>query len=190
MGLFSSGKPAEEPSATPTQPGSNQPGPGQPQKKVTPTPSRKAAEAARRQRLNPTLSPKEAKRRDRAAAEAERRKQYTAYDSTPQRQLMRDVVDSRFNLAEFAMPILLGVLAVSLVPSAASWITAGLYITWGYLAAMVVDAGLMWRSYKRLAAERLPGVALKGMLFYGFNRQMSFRRWRSPAPRVKRGEQV
>lgn len=187
MGLFTSGKPAEEPS-TPTQTEASHP--GQPQKKAVPTPTRKAAEAARRERLNPTLSPKEAKRRDRAAAEAERRKQYTSQDATPQRLLMRDLVDSRFNLAEFAMPILLGVLALSLVPAAYQWITIGMYITWGYLGAMAVDLGLMWRTYKRLAAERLPGVPLKGMLFYGFNRQMSFRRWRTPAPRVKRGEQV
>ena len=56
------------------------------------------------------------------------------------------------------------------------------------IAVMVADVVLMWRSYKRLLAERHPGTPLRGLLMYGFNRQMTFRRWRRPAPRIKRGE--
>jgi len=181
VALFKSSKPAEPEPPAPT------PGPAG-SKKAVPTPTRREAEAARRERLNPTLSPKEAKRRAREADQSQRQKAFSALEASAPRQLMRDLVDSRINLGEFAMPILLALLAATLFPGMAGFVDIMLYLSWGYIAAMVLDSWLMWRSYKRLAAERLPHEPLKGMLTYGFNRQLSIRRWRQPPPRVKRGE--
>ena len=157
-------------------------------KKSAPTPTRREAEAARRARLNPQLSPKEARRRERQAQYAVRDKQFAAVEASPARTLMRDHVDARFNPAEFAMPILLGIMAATLIPALLPYIQWFLYASWAYIAVMVADVVLMWRSYKRLLAERHPGTPLRGLLMYGFNRQMTFRRWRRPAPRIKRGE--
>lgn len=184
MGLFKSSTPKPQ---QPVVPETTEPGTG-PQRKSAPTPTRRAAEAARRERLNPTLSPKEAKARERAARMAQRERSFQAMESSAERQLMRDVVDSRFNAGEFAMPILLAVLATTFLPNATAWVTWALYFTWGYFALILADTWFMWRKFKRLAAQR--GVPTKGMGFYGFNRTLSFRRWRQPAPRIKRGEQV
>lgn len=180
MALFKKSEPVEEP----------QPAPGA--KKAVPTPSRREAEAARRQRLNPQLSPKEARRRERATQAKARERALAAQDAEPSRVLMRNFVDSRFNLAEFAMPVLFSLLlvtmALSMVPSLLGFSEWFLFVSWGYIALMMLDTWLMWRRYKVLLAERHPGTPLQGLLSYGFNRQFTFRRWRRPAPQVKRGE--
>lgn len=182
MALFKKSEPTPaEPAPTPV-PRTSQ------DKKNAPTPSRRNAEAARRQRLNPSLSPKEAKRRDREATYSARQRDMARQEETPGRTLMRDLVDSRFNPAEIAMPVLLAVMALAFIPQLTPYIQWLLYATWAFIALIVLDAALLWRRFKQLAAQRIPGTPLKGLLFYGFNRQMSFRRWRQPPPRIKRGE--
>lgn len=163
---------------------------GGPAKKSVPTPSRREAEAARRQRLNPSLSPKEAKRRQREAEYARRRKVMEQHEAKPARQLVRDVVDSRWNLGEFALPILLTLMVATFFPAFVQFLDLFLFLSWGYILAMVVDGWLMWRRAKALLAERLPGEPTKGLLMLGFNRQLSLRRWRQPPPRIQRGEPV
>ncbi|HHU39072.1 MAG TPA: DUF3043 domain-containing protein [Propionibacterium sp.] len=180
MALFK--KPAE-PEPTP-QPEAHRPD----GRKAAPTPTRREAEAARRARLNPQLSPKEARKRERAAQYAARDRQMAVQEASPGRVLMRDHVDARINPAEFAMPILLGVMALTLVPALLPYIQWLLYATWAYIAVMILDTVLMWRGFKKLVAQRHPDTPLRGLLMYGFNRQMTFRRWRRPPPRVKRGE--
>ncbi|MDO5533607.1 MAG: DUF3043 domain-containing protein [Propionibacteriaceae bacterium] len=179
MALF---KKSDEPAPMPEP--THQPG----AKKAAPTPTRREAEAARRQRLNPQLSPKEAKARARQAQYAARDRQLAEQEATPARTLMRKHVDARFNPAEFAMPVLLAIMAATLIPAMLPHIQWLLYVSWAYIALMIVDLILMWRSYKRILGERYPGTPLRGLLMYGFNRQMTFRRWRRPAPLVKRGD--
>ncbi|MFT3877224.1 MAG: DUF3043 domain-containing protein [Propioniciclava sp.] len=184
MALFKKSEPVEEP-----QPTASQSTPGA--KKAVPTPSRREAEAARRARLNPQLSPKEARRREREAQARAREKALTAQDAEPARVLLRDFVDSRFNLAEFAMPVLFALLlvtmAMSMVPGLVEMSQWFLFVSWGYIGLMMLDTFVMWRKYKVVLADRYPGTPLQGLLSYGFNRQFTFRRWRRPAPRVKRG---
>jgi hypothetical protein len=36
-------------------------------------------------------------------------------------------------------------------------------------------------------AERLPGAPTRGLMMYGINRAIQIRRFRMPAPRIKRG---
>ena len=184
MALFKSNAPEPQQPAQPEV----DPSARGPQKKAAPTPSRKAAEAARRERLNPTLSPKQARVRQRATQTANRDRAFQDLEGSPQRQLMRDVVDSRFNIAEFAMPILLVIMASMFLPNAEAWISWGLYLTWAYFALIIFDAFLVWRKFKGLATQR--GLPTKGMAFYGFNRTLSFRRWRQPSPRLKRGDPI
>ena len=50
-------------------------------------------------------------------------------------------------------------------------------------------AGALW-SASSVAAERLPGQPLKGMLGYMINRSINLRRLRLPAPRVKPGDEI
>jgi len=184
VGLFKSFKNSTP--VTPEPPAS----PGQAARKDRPTPSRREAEAARMARLHPELDPKKAKQINREATDQRRRAQMTAVDNLPERALMRDVVDSRFNVGEIALPLMLVVLLLVMIPALRTIADMSLYFMWGILALIITDIMLMWTRYKRLAAERIPGRPLKGMMFYGWNRQMSIRRWRIPAPRVKRGDKI
>jgi hypothetical protein len=159
-----------------------------PVRKDRPTPTRREAEAARMARLHPELDPKKAKQLNREASAQQRRTQLTAVDHLPERQLMRDVVDSRFNVGEFALPAMLLILLVAFIPALQGWAEVSLYLMWAVIALIAGDLVLMWRKYRRLAEQRIPDRPRRGILFYGWNRQMSFRRWRTPAPRVERGQ--
>lgn len=161
-----------------------------PQRKDRPTPSRKEAEAARMARLHPELDPKRAKAMNRDAEARQRQQQLSAVENLPERALMRDLVDSRFNVGEVALPLMLLILIVVMVPQLSGYADVTLYLMWGVVVLLVADLVLMWTKYKRLAKERLSDRRVKGMLFYGWNRQMSFRRWRTPPPRVKRGQAI
>ncbi|MFT3862083.1 DUF3043 domain-containing protein [Micropruina sp.] len=187
MGLFSPNKNKEsapEQAAPVQQVGTPSGG------KSAPTPRRKDAEAARRQRVNPQLSPKEAKQRARQDAAAERRKAAEALDNTPGKKLMRSWIDTRFNPAEWAMPILMTLLVLTLVvtPVMPAIVEPVTYATWAFMGLIVVDIVLMWRGFKKLAAQRIPNEPLKGLLYYGFNRALSLRRMRIPRPVLKRGD--
>lgn len=159
-------------------------------KKAVPTPTRREAEAARRARLNPQLSPKEARRRERSERDKARQKSLDTQEAQPSRALLRDFVDSRFNVGEFGLPVLFGLLLLTMLPVFQVYVTWFVYLTWGYMAIMILDSWLVWRRFKVLLAERLPGTPLQGLFMYGFNRQFTFRRWRRPAPRVKRGDKI
>ncbi|MFT4295413.1 MAG: DUF3043 domain-containing protein [Micropruina sp.] len=189
MGLFSPNKdkaaaaqPVPAPEAATTAP----------KAKSVPTPKRRDAEAARRQRLNPQLSPKEARKRAREDAAADRRKRMEQLDGTPGKVLMRNWVDSRFNLAEWSMPILMALLLVVLVvsPMYPAMVEPATYATWAFMLLIVVDIVRMWRGFKKLAAQRIPKEPLKGLLYYGFNRSLSLRRIRIPRPVVNRGDKL
>lgn len=187
MGLFSpykNSEPTPDPVTPPASPGAKPAG------KERATPTRREAEQARRQRLNPQLTKKEARLKARTQREVETRKRTAGFDNVPARALMRDHVDARFNVAEWSMPTLMVLLALSLIvsPMMPMLVEPTLYATWAFMALVVVDIFVLWRQFKKLAAERIPNEPLKGMLYYGFNRALSLRRFRLPLPRVKRGD--
>lgn len=163
-----------------------------PARKDAPTPTRKEAEQARRERLHPTLSPKQARARERQQRVEQRESSQRTMEAQPGKVLMRDWVDSRRGLAQFSMPVLMLMLMLSLlVTSFGTLLTAIMsYATWVVMAAIAFDLVVMWRGYKKLHAERLPKEPLKGLLSYGINRSINLRRLRLPKPRVKRGDQI
>jgi hypothetical protein len=187
MALFHTKK-APEPAPAP-QP-EPEPAAKGPQKKAAPTPTRRQAEAARMARLNPTLSKKEARRRNNEENRKRRMEAMEAAHSTPEKQLMRNMVDSRWNLGEFLLPAMMVFLALSFLQGMwGGMTTLALVMMYGYLALVLVDLFLLWRKYKSLIAERHPGTELKGkgVLMYGLNRSIQMRRMRMPKPVVPRG---
>lgn len=175
--------PAPEPveSATPSK---------GPRRKDGPTPTRRQAEAARMARLNPHLSKKEARQRNAAANRTRRMAAVEQRDGTPERQLMRNLVDSRLSPGEFLLPAMMVFLALSFMQQ--QWAGASLVsltLMYGYILFVLLDLFLLWRRYKRLAAQRLPRVELKGkgVMMFGFNRTIQMRRLRMPRPTVERG---
>jgi hypothetical protein len=158
-------------------------------KKDRPTPTRKEAEAARRQRMNTTLSKKQSRAAASRQSRSERMKTISAREAVPEKVLMRDYIDARFNLGEFLLPSVVVILAVTLLgsywPAVTLIATLAMYL---FIIAVFVDGYLMWRGFKKVLAKRLPKASPKGLLMYGMTRSTQIRRFRSPAPRIKRGE--
>jgi hypothetical protein len=158
-------------------------------KKDRPTPTRKEAEAARRQRMNRTLSKKQSRAAASRQSRSERMKTISAREAVPEKVLMRDYIDARFNLGEFLLPSVVVILAVTLLgsywPAVTLIATLAMYL---FIIGVFVDGYLMWRGFKKVLAKRLPKASPKGLLLYGMTRSTQIRRFRSPAPRIKRGE--
>lgn len=162
---------------------------GGPAKKDRPTPTRREAELARRQRLGRNLNSKEARREAARRARAERVRLMNEREATPEKLLLRDYIDSRFNIGEFVLPALVVILALTFLNTVFPFVT---YITtvlmYVFLLVAVIDVFLMWRGFKKVLAQRLPRASTRGLLMYGMNRCIQIRRFRIPPPRVKRGE--
>lgn len=188
MGLFRSKKATAEveaPAPTPEE----QPVRGT-VPKGRPTPTRKQAEAERRARLTPTMNKKEARKRSSQQARAERLKNMSARDNTPEKILLRDYVDSRFNVGEFLLPSLVVILALTFLNSIWPAVTLiSTVVMYGFIALVILDGFLMWRGFKKVLQQRLPGTPTRGLLMYGMNRSIQIRRFRMPSARVKRGEE-
>lgn len=186
MALFRRSSEGTEP--TPTAP-APAPAPTPGAKKDRPTPTRREAEAARRERVNRTLSPKEARRMASQQNRAQRLRTLSAREAAPEKALMRDYVDTRFSLGEFLLPSLVVILALSFLtavyPTVSAITTILMYV---FILAVLADCYFLWRGFKRVLADRLPGAPTRGLMMYGVNRSIQIRRFRMPAPRLKRGD--
>ncbi len=183
MALFRHNNEPTEPEAAPVVEGATG------VKKARPTPTRKEAEAARRQRVTQTYSKKESRAYAQKQARANRVKAINAREGVPEKALIRDYVDSRFNLGEFLLPSVVVILAVTVLGqywrSVGAIATIAMYV---FILAVIVDNFFMWRGFKRVLAARMPKASPKGLLTYGMTRGTQLRRFRMPAPRIKRGE--
>ena len=170
--------------------------------KNRPTPSRREQEAARKRPLVPT-DRKAAAGQSRDANRLARAKQRAAMlsgdesalparDKGPVKRYIRDVVDSRWNVGEFMLPVMVLVLALTfvgpLVPSIASWTTLVIFaLVYGLVAVGVLDAFLMWRRTKAKVIARFGQAPPRGSAMYAVMRAFQMRRSRLPRPQVARG---
>lgn len=182
-----------EPEPEPTRPGS----------KGRPTRSRKEAEAARRRPLVVT-DRKESRRLDRERSQRDRmnaqqalmtgdEKNMPAQHRGPERRLVRDVVDSRRNLAEVFFPIALVFMLVALVmplffPELYMVMSTGMIIVlWGGILACVLDSVFLRKRLRKELTAAFGDVE-RGLVGYGIMRSIQIRRWRLPRPMIKHGE--
>jgi hypothetical protein len=167
--------------------------------KNRPTPKRKDQEAARRQPLV-VADRKQAKKLDRAKRNEQmyrtRQAMLTgdesglpARDKGPVRRYIRDHIDARWNLAEFMLPVMLIVLALSFLRTNEILFFVTI-LTYAILLTAIVDTLLMWRGLrKRLTAKFGEEAAkAKGNGMYAAMRAFQLRRSRMPRALVKRGE--
>lgn len=113
-------------------------------------------------------------------------------DQGPERRLVRDIVDSRRNIASFFLPVALLVVigANGAMPPAIRLVANML---WFALAAgVIVDSFLLSRRVKKVLTARFPNSPNKPRKHYWYAvfRSISMRRMRIPAPKVKLGEKV
>lgn len=163
----------------------------QPTRKNQPTMTRKQAEAARMERLHPNLSPKEQRKADREARSKAGMEALERIEASPERTLARDYLDARWTITEFMMPAMLVVMAgVMLTMSNVLLSSYIALLLWVLLLLSFINTFFMWRSFKKLLAERVPRANKRGLLMYMFNRALMIRRFRRPSPRINRGDPV
>lgn len=153
------------------------------------TPTRAEAEAARRDRIHPKLTPKELKKAERDADRVRRGRNLREFEERPERVLMRNYVDSRWTLTEFMWPFLVVMLVLSIVGSGVPQIVIGVTLSlWALLLAALANVWWFWRGFKRELRVRYPSAKYNGLLWAMASRMMAMRRVRTPGPMIQRGQ--
>lgn len=173
------------------------PEPKGPGAKGHPTPTRKEAEAARRQRARAPMDKKAAQkllRERRAESNAKMRegmrrgdeRYLPARDQGPVKRFIRDFVDARLSIAEFLLPLLVIVMVMQYSGNK-EMVAFGSNLM--SVTLLVVLAGTMWMVFrlKRALREKFPEENLKGTTFYTLMRTIQLRWLRLPKPKVKIG---
>jgi len=190
---------------SPSEPAPVAPDPTPHTGKGRPTPSRKEAEAQRKQTLKVPADPKAAKKAARARAAEERNasraalmagdeKALPARDAGPVKRYVRDYIDGRWAAAELFMPLAVIVLVVGFLPLESwgvgnaqglvsmIWLMVTLFI--------IVDTTVLLMRMTRQLKARWPDPAdRKGAVFYALMRVLQLRRLRLPPPKVRRNGQ-
>jgi hypothetical protein len=179
--------------------------------KGRPTPKRSAAEANRyrtltgsttsgRGRPAATDTRRKLTPEEKAKARGDRTRQMQAMrrgedwalgprDRGPAKKLARDYVDAHRRPMEFYMYALI-VLVIALFAgrsnsALASYMQIFLLVIIGVIA---VDAYFLRRSIVNVVHERLPGESTRGLALYSIMRALQLRRFRTPSPRLKPGD--
>jgi hypothetical protein len=166
--------------------------------KGRPTPKRSEAQTQRRSVANTPLTRKEAakRQRDERRAQLERQRRalaggderyLPARDKGPVRKFARDFVDSRFNVAEFFLPMAVVILVLSMI-RVAELQSIALLLWLVVIVLIVLDSIVTGFRLKKRLAERFPDQNRRGAVAYALMRSLQMRRLRLPKPQVKRGE--
>jgi hypothetical protein len=180
--------------------------------KGKPTPKRSTAEANRYRTITgattsgrgrPTATDPKRKLtpEEKAKARQDRSKQMQAMrrgedwalgprDRGPAKRLARDYVDAHRRPMEYYMYALI-ILIIALFAGKSNS-ALGSYMQYFLLVIVViiaVDGLLLRRSVMRVVHERLPNESTRGLAFYAIMRGLQLRRFRTPAPRLKPGDE-
>ena len=180
--------------------------------KGRPTPKRSAAEANRyrtltgsttsgRGRPAATDTRRKLTPEEKSKAREDRNKQLQAMrrgedwalgprDRGPAKKLARDYVDSHRRPMEYYMYALI-VLIIALFAgrshsALANYMQIFLIVI---IVIIAVDGLLLRRSILKVVHERLPNESTRGLAFYAIMRGLQLRRFRTPAPRLKPGDE-
>ncbi len=169
--------------------------------KGRPTPSRKEAEAAARERARLPRDRKalarkqrelrgESSRKVRQAMRTGDEKNLPLRDQGPRKRFVRDFVDSRIGFSELLAPmlILIMVLGYGAAGSGGMALANSLWFT----TILLVTADILWLRFRlrRAVAERFPEEGVKGVTWYGVMRAINLRFLRMPKPQRKIGESL
>lgn len=168
--------------------------------KGRPTPSRREAEAAARERARAPRDRKEAARRQRAsrtessqqirqAMKTGDERYLPARDKGPVRRFVRDFVDVRMSFVELMLPLLIVImiLGYSGNPSAVRWSNVLLPTI---LLLVVIDLVLLRFRLRRELAKRFPDEPTRGTTFYAISRALQMKFMRLPKAQVKFGQDL
>jgi hypothetical protein len=165
--------------------------------KGRPTPTRKEAQAAARERARAATDKKASQkllrekrtasnRRMREGMKAGEEKFLPARDQGPVRRYVRDWVDSRISVAEFLLPLLILIMVLQSSGSKSMQsFSSGLWMA--TILLLLVDTIWIRFRLRRDLKARFPDGDLKGTTFYAFVRMLQLRFMRLPKPNVKLG---
>jgi hypothetical protein len=176
------------------------PADAKPEGKGRPTPTRREAEAAARARAKGAADKKSAARqeRQRRAEQTAKMRQgmktgderyLPARDRGKVRRFIRDRVDSRLSAAEFLLPLLIAIMALS-YSSNPTLMRYGQSLWLVTILLVTVDTLLLVFKIKRDLRQRFPDESHKGATFYAILRAMQLRFLRLPKPQVKLGQKL
>ncbi len=114
-------------------------------------------------------------------------------DKGPERAFVRDLVDSGRYLNTMVMPFALILLILLTIATRYPTVSPILSLTsMVIMLIFFIEAVILGRKAHRLVKEKFPNTTERGTSigFYAFGRASQPRRWRTPKPRVKVGDQV
>jgi hypothetical protein len=166
--------------------------------KGRPTPTRKEAEAARRERARAAVDKKAAQRLSRERRTSDQRKMREAMktgderylparDQGPVKRFVRDWVDSRLSFAEFLLPLLLVIMVLSYSGGGDSTRSFANGLWTATILLTVVDTIWMTFRLKRALRAKFPEEDLRGTTFYAVLRAVQMRWMRMPKAQVGLG---
>ncbi len=163
------------------------------------TPTRKEAEAARKQRVSSGSTRKDKSAHTRQARKNNRILQQQALagtgddrylpsrDQGPVKRYVRDYVDSHRTMGEFLLPVFFLVFAVLFV-GGDRYAAIGSYAWLAIIALMIADSIRIVRGVKSEISKRFGVAQTKGVAMYAVMRAWQMRRLRLPKPLVKAGD--
>jgi len=169
--------------------------------KGRPTPSRKEAEAAARERAkltrkNPKAAARSRQREQRSMSSRKMREAMKsgderflpARDKGPVRRFVRDLIDTRLTFGDFMLPVFLVILLLGsgLAGDDARIFANALMLP--LLLFAVVDMTMLRLRVRRQVRKRFPDESLKGLTLYAITRALNMRFLRLPKPQVKIGQ--
>ena len=111
-------------------------------------------------------------------------------DRGPAKKLARDYVDAHRRPMEFYMyALILLIIALFAGKSNTALSNYMQIFLLAIIAIIAVDGFLLNRSIKKVVHERLPNESTRGLAFYAIMRALQLRRFRTPAPRLKPGDE-
>ena len=170
--------------------------------KGRPTPKRSDAERQRKKRMSPPRNRKEATAIQRERARVEREKRMTAMksgderylparDKGPVRHFTRDFVDSRRNVGELLLPLLVLILVLSFVGNTQLWARNATATIWTLTIVLTaLDTVFLTFRLGRELKVRFPDTSTRGAKFYGVLRSSQLRPLRMPKVQVKPGQKL
>jgi hypothetical protein len=183
--------------------------------KGRPTPKRRESEGRRGPVAPPPKTQREAMKRSKVQGKSMTKDERKALAATNRERMMRgdekallprdrgkvrayvrDLTDTRRNVAGILLPIALLSFVVLLIPIPVVQAYGPLVLMVAILAA-IVDSILFGRQLSKKVQQKFPkgddsGQSTKGFAlgFYAFNRACLIRRWRVPRPRVEPGAKI
>ena len=168
--------------------------------KGRPTPTRKEAEAAARERAKvprtrkdqmrqQRLAKTESSKKVRAAMKAGDERYFLARDQGPVRRFIRDFVDSRFGIVELMIPLLI---VTMILGYSGNGRLAGIgnTILLGTILLVILDLVMLRIRLRKQMALRFPEEPLKGTTYYAITRSMQMKFMRLPKAKVKIGQEL